>query len=266
VSKAWVNCDRWPNSAAREAAYDVFSRLASLDPETVGATADEHEPDGIAFLRFDEAAQDLFDVWRADLEGRVRSGDEHPAIESHLAKYRSLIPSLALLFHLADARRGAVTADALERAIAWGKYLETHARRIFSPTVRSAVGSAHALARKIAAGAVANGFALKDVYHAGWSKLCSREEVEAAVEMLIDLDWLRETTDKNTGGRPRSRYRINAKVVPEAGAGPKSASDGTAKTAKRGGDEAFGGFGGSPGGPFPDYEAQERAAITEGDM
>jgi putative DNA primase/helicase len=267
VSKEWVNCDRWPNSAAREAAYDVFSRLAALDPVTVGADTDEHDPGGIPYLRFDEAAQERFDAWRASLERRVRSGEEHPAIESHLAKYRSLIPSLALLFHLADGRRGALSAEALERAIAWGEYLESHARRIFSPTVRSAVGAAHALTGKIMAGALPSGFGLKDVYHAGWSKLSSRQDVEEAAELLIEHNWLRETTDKQTGGRPRSRFWINPKLgAPVCRAAAESPSGGTAKTAERGGEATSGGFGGSAGGPFQDYEPDERAALGEGGM
>jgi putative DNA primase/helicase len=36
-----------------------------------------------------------------DLEKRLR-GDLHPALESHLAKYRKLVPALALICHLVD--------------------------------------------------------------------------------------------------------------------------------------------------------------------
>jgi len=48
------------------------------------------------------AAQELFDGWRADLKHRLRAEEDHPVLLSHLAKYRSLLPSLALLFHLID--------------------------------------------------------------------------------------------------------------------------------------------------------------------
>ena len=63
------------------------------------------------------------------------------------------------------------------------------------------------------------------MYRQGWSKLSCREDAEEAVELLIDHDWLRETTDK-TPGRPRSRYWINPKLRPavEDRAGTKSAS------------------------------------------
>src|SRR5690606_4908294 len=94
-----------------------------------GANSDKER--GIPFLRFSPDAQVAFDAWRSDLEVVVRSGNEHPAIEAHLSKYRSLVPSLALLTHLAEGRMGPVGVEAVERAIGWVKYLEPHARRIY---------------------------------------------------------------------------------------------------------------------------------------
>ena len=41
-----------------------------------------------------------------NFERRIRSGKDHAAFESHLAKYRKLVPALALLIHLADAMGG----------------------------------------------------------------------------------------------------------------------------------------------------------------
>ena len=76
-------------------------------------------------------------------ENRLRSGVEPPAIESHLAKYRSLIPSIALISHLVDGDRGPVPLDPLERAIRWGTYLESHARRIYAPGIEPAISREH---------------------------------------------------------------------------------------------------------------------------
>lgn len=90
-------------AVAKNNAYAVFTRLSDLNPVAVCAERDKLEPDGIPFLRFDSEAHRLFHEWRAALEQKVRSGTEHPAIESHLAKYRSLVPALALLSYLADA-------------------------------------------------------------------------------------------------------------------------------------------------------------------
>jgi hypothetical protein len=53
-------------------------------------------------VRFDDEGQELFDAWRRILETRLREDSLHPMMEAHLAKYRSLVPSLALLIHLAE--------------------------------------------------------------------------------------------------------------------------------------------------------------------
>ena len=61
------------------------------------------------------------------------------ALEAVLAKYRSLVPSLALLIHLADGGRGPVSLSALDKAVGWARYLFSHARRIYGavPTAES---------------------------------------------------------------------------------------------------------------------------------
>ena len=207
VSGEWRNVDRWPDSAAKNHAYEVFTRLESLDLVDVGAQRDD-EDDAIPYLRFTDHAQDIFDGWRDKLERRLRSGDEHSAMESHLAKYRSLIPSLALLIHLADDNKGPTDVQALETAIRWGEYLESHARRIYAIAINPDVTAAKALAKRIVDGALDDRFALRDVYRPGWSSLSTRDDALRAVNMLLDLDWLLETKEQ-TGGAPRTQYWIN---------------------------------------------------------
>lgn len=140
VSRDWLNVDEWPDSTARKQAYEVFAQLDALTARNVGTVHDD-EPGGIPYLRFSDEAQNVFDAWRATLELRIRSGDEHLAMESHLAKYRSLIPSIALLTHLADGGQGPVDVEPLQKAIGWGRYLETHARRMLDrkPEVMAAL-------------------------------------------------------------------------------------------------------------------------------
>ena len=92
--RTWVNVDRKPDTAARQAAREVFKRLDALDPG--GPWAEPRKRGRLPWLRFDAAAQAEFDRWRDELEPRLQAGDLHPAMEAHLAKYRSLAPSLAL--------------------------------------------------------------------------------------------------------------------------------------------------------------------------
>lgn len=209
IAKDWRNVDRWPDSNAKQEAYALFERLHALDPssiETQGCT-----DEGLPFLRFDDAAQELFDEWRGELEHKLRRGTEHPTLEGHLSKYRSLIPSLALLIHLADTGGGPVSETALLTACAWGDYLESHARRIYGPALAPDAVSVKALAHRIKAGDLADGFALRDIYRNGWQTLNTREDAERAVNVLVDLDWLRESVEA-TPGRHKTCYWINPRL------------------------------------------------------
>lgn len=207
-SRDWCNVDRWPNTEARDRAYEMFVQLNGLDPVSVGARSDDFDEDGIPFLRFTPEAQGAFDDWRGRLERTVRSHDEHPAVESHLAKYRSLIPSLALLIHLADGQPGAVSWAALEKALGWAAYLESHARRLYSHATRGDVLSAKALAAKVLANELPDGFTLREVYRPGWTGLGNREMAKQAVDVLVDFGWL-VPLDEFTGGAPRIRHWVN---------------------------------------------------------
>ena len=208
--KTWRNVDRFPDSNARRKAHATYVRLDQMQPVELAAEVDEQE--AVPFLRFDDEAQDRFDTWRGELESRLRSGAEHPAVESHLAKYRSLVPSLALLIHLADEPDGGpVTVAALKRAVGWSQYLETHARRIYGALERHATNSARTLAGKILDGSLTDGFSLRDVYRPGWSGLSDRNEASAAVEVLLDHDWL-QSESLPTCGRNKTVFWINPRV------------------------------------------------------
>ena len=207
VKKEWRNIDRLPDTEAKQKAWAVFQAMDTMNPTTVGADPDPDAP----FLRFDDDAQCLFDDWRAKLEPRIRSGEEHPAIESHLAKYRSLVPSLALLIHLVDGGIGPVTADAVRKALAWAGYLESHARRIYSIVTNPVTAAAKALVKRIMKGDVRDGFALRSVYRNAWAGL-DKQSSELAVELLVELGWFKEV-EITTGGKPKIVYRINPAIL-----------------------------------------------------
>jgi hypothetical protein len=61
---------------------------------------------------------------------------------------------------------------------------------------------------------LADGFTIREVYRRGWTALDSKEDVEAALEVLSDADWVRELPEaKRITGRPPSRaFEINPKV------------------------------------------------------
>ena len=215
LSAEWRNVDRWPDTEAKRVAFETFSRLASLSASAIGAERDEFDDGGVPFLRFDDAAQEAFDAWRAELEHTLRKGDNHPAWEAYLAKHRKLIPALALICHLADGGTGPVHLESLTRALAWVEYLRTHAARVYDGLLRRDQASARALGDKIKAGALGARFSLRDVYNQGWSGLSDRAAVVAAVDVLCDHDWLRADR-RETQGRTAVEYLINPKLLETA--------------------------------------------------
>jgi hypothetical protein len=214
----WRNVDRWPDTDSKNRAYAVFQALDNLDPADIDADPDEDG--GPPSLRFDPEAQDLFDAWRAELEAKVRMPDESPLIESHLAKYRSLMPSLALLFHLIEVVDGAgvspIRLHAAHLAAEWCALLEAHARRIYSCVADPDLEPARALGDRIRAGALQSPFAYRDVYRRGWSNLDSPEAAKRAVVALEDLGWVRIVESRETGGAPRVDVHIHPRLPRQA--------------------------------------------------
>jgi hypothetical protein len=155
-----------------------------------------------------------------------------------------------LLIHLAEDGTGPVSEEALVMAIRWGEYLETHARRIFAPAVMSDIGAARALGAKILAGELGTGSAAREVYRHGWSRLSSSEAADAAAAVLLDHDWLVETTER-TPGRSKTRYWINPRVFDTSALLAEAASGGPAKGDRSPFADPFGSSVSDAEGPFP---------------
>jgi putative DNA primase/helicase len=212
VGGEWANVDRYPNTEAKNAAFGVFQALDKLDPTGIGATAGE-----VPYLRFAVDAQDLFDEWRANLERRLRTGElsDTPAFESHLAKYRSLMPSMALIFHLVDVvsgkAAGPVSVEAASIAADWCGYLEAHARKMYAPELNPDLAAAHRLAAKIRSGDIQDGMTIRDIYRPQWSGLTNTDTVCAGLELLIRHNWLR-VIEQGTGGRPSDIIEIHSSL------------------------------------------------------
>ena len=205
-SLKWKDVDQYPDSEATKAAWDVFQRLAELSPASVGAEMDQFE--AIPFLRFDESAQAYFSEWRETLEKQLRSGDLHPAMESHLSKYRKLVPSLALINHLADGGTGPVNEVATLRAISFAEYLESHARRAYAAGSEAEAAAAKAILGHIRKGDLKDGFTARDIHRRDWSSLTDRDQIQAGLNLLVECDWLAADFVKTTG-RSKTVYRIN---------------------------------------------------------
>ena len=217
----WRNVDRWPDTTAKNAAFEIYKKLANLAPDAVGAKQDEYGSK-MPFLHFDNKAQELFNLWRNNLETRLRTNEESPQLESHLAKYRKLMPQMAFMSHLVqvvmDGQSGPVTFKHAERGLRWCEYMEHHARRAYAGGGDQDIEPPQALAAKIKAGMVPSPFTHRDVYRHCWTNLDTPQLAGGAVAFLVDRGWLFIAENIQTGGAPWADIYIHPSLprrVPE---------------------------------------------------
>ena len=212
ASSGWRDIDRWPDGDAKRQAFAAFDRLDTLDWRAAGAKQDtglNGDPEGLPYLRLDNSAHELFLGWRTELEARLRSHDLIPAVESHLAKYRKLVPALALIIHLADGQAGPIAAPAMLKALAWAQYLEAHALRAYGSAQAPEVVTGKAILSRIKRGDLPRtGFASWNVWRPGWSGLKDRDAVTAGLSYLAGMGWLHEGK-RETEGRTATVYTLN---------------------------------------------------------
>lgn len=216
----WSLIDQSANTEQKNRAFAIIERLAQMDFTQHGAVMEDDET--IPWLRFSDDAQPFFNSWLTKLQTeKLKRDDDAPIMQEHLSKYRSLMPSLALIFHLiemADGKStGPVTLRSSEQAAAWCEYLESHARRIYGMLQGVGRQTAILLASKIKDGALSNGFTARDVYLKDWSGLSDSKVVSAAIRELVEADWLSQVTpptEHGKGGRPPlPSYNINPRVL-----------------------------------------------------
>ena len=210
ISTEWENFDQYANTEAKNAAYNVFKSLDEITPDNLGVEIDEDQVPG---LRFAPDAQELFYDFRAALELRIRGGDgTSAAFESHIAKYRSLMPSLALIFHLVDVVQGQATGpvslQSARLAAEWCDYLERHASKVYAAELYPELTAAHLLAKKIRTGAVTDEMPVRALYRNEWSGLTTPEAVRDGIRILEKGNMVR-ITRMETGGRPTDIIRLH---------------------------------------------------------
>jgi len=207
----WKNIDRFPDTTEKQRTWKIYRALSEDIP---GAVTEDGA--AIPALRFSPGGQGVFDEWRLDLETRTRNDSIlHPAMESHLTKYRKLMPSLALIFHLVAVADGAmpgpVSDTAALMAASWCDYLESHAGRIYGGATMPGMDAAREIVKHIRRGGIHDGCTPKDIYRNHWARLTTPEEAKGGLDVLEEYDWLK--VDKvNTGGRPTEIIVFNPRL------------------------------------------------------
>jgi len=204
VQSHWEEIDRPPDSRAERRVEEILDRLLRLSP------------DDPFRARFSAAAQELFSAWRKGLEQKIRGGDLPPALESHLAKSRSLLPKLALIFHLTgDGSEGEIPLVQAQRAAQFCAYLESHARRAYGSVASRPLKLAAMLGEKLRRGRLGNRFHVADVYLQGWAALDSAERAREAIKVLGDAGWVRPSHVVGVGRRgdaASEEYMVNPAI------------------------------------------------------
>ena len=198
----WRYIDRPPNHTAIERVNKVYRTIAQMDC------------DSPLIVKFTPDAQALFKEWLGQLEVRIRGDALPPVLQAHLAKFRSLMPSLALLFSLADGALESVDLHHADLAASWCVYLEAHAHRIYASRVSPEQLAAMTLSRKLAGGWKREDgrFALRDAYRSGWTGISTPDEARAALQVLEGAGWICREANHTGPGRPSEGFLINPRV------------------------------------------------------
>lgn len=215
------------NKAISEQVQMIFDRLDSLDDWELS----EH---GLningkrAIIRLDEHAYPVFMAWLDSLIAH-ENDFEHGILKQHITKYRKTLLALLIVFHLiecitknsTDWRN--VSLATLEQGIAFINMLESHMIRIYTPITDKAQSKAGALATRLLkiindparSGELAkwlnDGFTIRQIYRREWQGLKNADDVQTALDILIENHWLNWVSEQTTGqgGRPTERYFIN---------------------------------------------------------
>jgi hypothetical protein len=209
LSESFTLIDRPANKEALLKLHQAIVSLTNLKRKPIKDA--KTNAIGVQLLHFDGPAQELFNNWYLANEELLRNGSLESSEHGHFAKYRSLVPGLALLFHLLDGHQGPVCEDCLGTALQLSKYLKSHAKRIYASVHGLDSAPIRALADKLLGKKLVDGFTQRSVLHKGWANLPTKEKVDMAVNSLVEHGWLSEQVHE-TGGRKTNLYKINPKI------------------------------------------------------
>lgn len=211
----WELADEVPDEQARRTVKGLVSFLANTDFSTLPGVS--VADDGLPFLRFDTEAQRVFFEWLTTLNTqKLKEEDADPVLIEHLSKYRSLMPTIALILHLAavgSSRPGPippVTLEATNMAIAWCDYLESHARRVYGLVTGRVDRATMELSRRIEKRELPGQFTARDITRKHWRYL-DKDVVQDACDVLEDAHWI-GATEISTGGRRKRVYQVNPRI------------------------------------------------------
>ncbi|MCX6940130.1 MAG: YfjI family protein, partial [Verrucomicrobia bacterium] len=164
-------------------------------------------------MRLTPEASTVFDVLRADLESRIGEGGDLRPVCGYASKLPGVIARIALTLEaMQDPAAAFITADTMRAACEWAPFLLAHFRAVLGD---AAEGEDMKLARRLLARVKSNQLAELTARDAlrlfGHGTGLTMEELNPALDLLIDYDWLRAppAAQHGTKGKTSPRYAVN---------------------------------------------------------
>ncbi|WP_336274632.1 YfjI family protein [Vreelandella indica] len=204
----WKWVDQAPCKQSKEKYRQAFYALHNLHFET--------EDDEPPIWKFSDEAQPIFIEWMEELHSTVKKGDLSPVMESHLLKMPQTICSLALLFALIEGEQDEIGHDSTCRALAWAKFLTSHAERLYSAVTCSHVAGAILIHKR--RDKLPNPFTARHVHRKQWTGLTSSEDVKEAIQLLEEHKYVNPITTTADTGRPTIFFYWHTSMAPKEAA------------------------------------------------
>jgi putative DNA primase/helicase len=96
----------------------------------------------------------------------------------------------------------------LNLALGFSGYLKKHANRIYASVSGHDYAAVRVLAERLLDSQLPDGFTCRTLTLKGWAGLATKEQAQAAIDALVEYNWLIET-EIRSGGRPTVKYSLN---------------------------------------------------------
>lgn len=164
-------------------------------------------------MRLKPDAGSVFDGLRKDIESRIGEGGDLRPVCGYASKLPGVVARIALTLEaMQDPAAEFITADTMRAACEWAPFLLAHFRAVLGD---AAEGEDMKLARRLLARVKSNQLAELTARDAlrlfPHGTGLTMEELNPALDLLIDYDWLRAppAAQHGTKGHPSPRYAVN---------------------------------------------------------
>jgi len=211
--KCYKLIDRYPDNNSKNKLAQRIREINDWSPNL--EHSNKFDDNSSPALRYSPEAQvDLYN-WINANEAICRD-NQHPALESHFTKYKSLVPSISLIIELMDCDNldnvKTISKVSLTKAIQYVEYLRSHAYRIYgmanSPEIENAI------TLKDHFDDLPNPFSVREVYRKCWIGLPDKESTLKALELLEDNHYCRSELVRHANtGKTQTIYHKHPKFI-----------------------------------------------------